>query len=108
VQSPSFPVEPKPLFRGGSTLIPRLGIDVLLDKNTGLLRTDRGVSVFDEATRVERFGGAYQVESIPTGLMVQQRGRDLGHYEIIPAEPMTFERYAALLQQVVLRPVSGV
>jgi hypothetical protein len=102
--SPS-PGESKPLFRGGSTLIPRLGIDVLIDKATGLLRTDRGVSVFDEAARVERFGGAYQVESIPSGLTVQQRGRDLGHYESIPAEPMTFERYAALLQQVVLRPV---
>ena len=26
-------------------------------------------------------------------------------YEILPAEPMTFERYATLLQQVVLRPI---
>lgn len=107
MQRSSFPGEPKPLFRGGSTLIPRLGIDVLIDKTTGLLRTDRGISVFDEAARVERFGGAYQVESIPTGLTVQQRGRDLGHYEILPAEPMTFERYAALLQQVILHPVGG-
>ena len=54
-------------------------MDVLIDKATGLLRTDRGVSVFDEAARVERFGGAYQVESMPAGLTVQQRGRDLGH-----------------------------
>lgn len=81
MQRSSFPGEPKPLFCGGSTLIPRLGIDVLIDKQTGLLRTDRGISVFDEAARVERFGGAYQVESIPTGLTIQQRGRDLGHYE---------------------------
>lgn len=107
MQSSSFPGESKPLFRGGPTLIPRLGMDVLIDKATGLLRTDRGVSVFDEAARVERFGGAYQVASMPTGLTVQQRGRDLGHYEILPAEPMTFERYAVLLQQVVLRPVHG-
>ena len=106
MQRLSFPVESKPLFRGGSTLIPRVGIDVLIDKTTGLLRTDRGVSVFDEAARVERFGGAYQVASIPTGLIIQQRGRDLGHYEILPAEPMTFESYVALLQQVVLRLVS--
>jgi hypothetical protein len=80
----------------------------MVDQNTGLLKTDRGVSVFDEAARVERFGGAYQVEWIPTGLTIQQRGRDLGHYEIMPVEPMTFERYTALLQQVVLRSVSGV
>ena len=105
-QRSSLPIGPKPLFRGGSTLIPRLGLDVMVDKNTGLLRTDRGVSVFDEAARVERFGGAYQVASMPIGLTIQQRGRDLSHYEILPTEPMTFERYATLLQQVVLRPIS--
>lgn len=74
----------KPLFRGGPTLIPRLGSDVIVDRSTGLLRTDRGVSVFVEAARVERFGGAYQVETIPLGLILQQRGRDPGHYEITP------------------------
>jgi len=104
-QSSSLPIGPKPLFRGGSTLIPRLGLDVLVDQNTGLLRTDRGVSVFAEVERVERFGGAYQVASMPAGLTIQQRGRDLSHYEILPAEPMTFERYATLLQQVVLCPI---
>lgn len=107
MQESSFPVKPKPLFRGGPTLIPRLGLDVMIDKNTGLLRTDRGVSVFDEAARVERFGGAYQVGAIPSGLTIQQRGRDLGHYEILPAEPMTLERYVALLQQIVLHPVGA-
>ena len=56
MQRSSCPGEPKPLFRDGSTLILRLGIDVLIDKTTGLLRTDRGVSVFDEAASVERFG----------------------------------------------------
>jgi len=92
-----------PLFRGGPTLTPRLGLDVLIDKTTGLLRTDKGVSVFDNAGRVKRFGGAYQIESIPAGLKVQQRGRDAGHYEIMPAEPMTFEQYVELLRQVILR-----
>jgi hypothetical protein len=38
---------------------------------------------------------------------MQQRGRDPGHYELMPAEPMSFERYVELLQQVVLRPVQG-
>jgi hypothetical protein len=95
------------LFRGGPTLIPRLGIDVLVDRETNLLRTDRGVSVFDDPTLVERFGGAYRVEFIPEGLRVQQRGRDPRHYEIMPAEPMTFERYTELLQQVILRLVGG-
>jgi hypothetical protein len=101
------PLPPQALFRGGADLTPRLGIDVLIDRNTGLLRTDRGISLFADAAIVERFGGAYRVESIPEGLKMQQRGRDPGHYELMPAEPISFERYVELLQQVVLRPVQG-
>jgi len=95
------------LFRGGSDLAPRLGTDVLADRTTGWLRTDRGISLFDDPARVTRFGGAYEVESVPDGLKVQQRGRDPGHYELMPAEPMTFERYVELLEQVVLRAVEA-
>ncbi len=101
------PLPPQALFRGGADLTPRLGIDVLIDRYTGLLRTDRGIFLFDDPAQVERFGGAYRVESIPEGLKMQQRGRDPGHYELMPAEPMSFERYVALLKQVVLRPVQG-
>lgn len=82
-------------------------MDVLTDPNTGLLRTDRGIFLFDDPARVERFGGAYHVESIPERLYVQQRGRDPGHYELMPAELMPLERYIELLDQVVLRPVEG-
>lgn len=95
------------LFRGGPDLTPRFGTDVLVDRMTGWLRTDRGISLFDDPARVARFGGAYEVESIPDGLKVQQRGRDAGHYELMPAEPMTFEKYAELLEQVVLRAVEA-
>ena len=38
------PLPPQGLFRGGVDLTPRRGIDVLIDRNTGLLRTDRGIS----------------------------------------------------------------
>jgi hypothetical protein len=38
------PLPPQASFRGGADLTPRLGIDVLIDRNTGLLRTDRGIS----------------------------------------------------------------
>lgn len=93
------------VFRGGPDLTPRLGTDVLVDRATGLLRTDRGISLFDGASRVARFGGAFQVESITDGLKIEQRGRDPGHYELMPATPMTFERYLGLLTQVVLNPV---
>ena len=98
-------VPPPVLFRGGSDLTPRLGIDVLMERNTGVLRTDRGISLFDDVAKAQRFGVAYRVESLPEGLKVQQRGRDASHYELMPAEAMTFERYVALLRQVVLRPV---
>ena len=80
-------------------------MDVLVDGETGLLRTDRGISLFDDPSSVARFGGAFQVKWIRDGLKIEQRGRDPGHYELMPAEPMTFERYVGLLAQVALNPV---
>ena len=96
---------PQGVFRGGADLTPRLGIDALLERNTGLLRTDRGISLFDDPAKAERFGAVYVVESLPEGLKVQQRGRDPSHYELIPAAPMTVGRYVELLTHVVLRPL---
>lgn len=102
-----YPTHLPRLFRGGMVLAPRLGIDVLINPSNGLLRTDRGISLFDDPVKVERFGGAYQIESTPQSLNIHQRGRDPGHYELTPAEPMTFERYIELLDYVVLRPFQG-
>ena len=99
---------PQDLFRGGSDLTPRLGIDVLVDQVTGLLRTDRGISLFSDPSRLAKFGSVYQVEFIPLGLKVEQRGRDAQHFELMPDEPMTLARYVELLAQVVLRPVTDV
>ena len=90
------------LFRGGSDLIPRLGMDVLFDRATNLLRTDRGISLFSDPALVEQFGGAWRVNVIPEGLKAEQRGKDIRHYELMPAVPMTFDRYVSLLAQVVL------
>lgn len=98
---------PQTLFRGGADLTPRLGIDVLVNANTGLLQPGRGVSLFTDPAKAARFGGAYQIEFIPDGLLAQQRGRDTSHYELMPAEAMTVERYTALLNQVVLRPYAN-
>ncbi|MGH9840256.1 MAG: hypothetical protein ACREEM_15850 [Blastocatellia bacterium] len=78
-------------------------MDVLIDPGTGLLRTDRGISLFSDSAKVERFGGAYRVESFPAGLKIEQRGRDASHYELMPAVPMTYEEYVELLAQVLLR-----
>ena len=104
----TFGALPQGVFRGGPDLTPRLGIDVLLERNTGLLRTDRGISLFDDPAKAARFGEVYVVESFPEGLKMQQRGRDPSHYELMPSEPMPFERYVELLTQVVLRPLQGV
>jgi hypothetical protein len=96
---------PQVLFRGGATLTPRFGIDVLRERNTSLLRTDRGISLFDDPTKAARFGDVYRIESVPAGLKIQQRGRDPNHYELMPDEPMSFERFVELLTQVVLLPL---
>lgn len=101
------PTSPQLLYRGGSDLTPRLGIDVLIDRNTGFLRMDRGISLFSDPAIIEKFGVAYWVEFIPPGLKVEQRGRNASHYELMPAEPMTFERYVELLAQVALHAVLG-
>jgi hypothetical protein len=93
----------EPLYRGGSDLTPRVNVDVVVDKNTGLLRTSRGISLFDNPDSVRKFGGAYRIESIPEGLVIRQRGQNLSHYELMPAEPMTLERYLDLLSRVVTK-----
>jgi hypothetical protein len=82
-------------------------VDVQVNKQTGLLRTNRGVSLFDAPAKVERFGGAYEVENLPDGLKIQQRGSNPSHYELMPAKDMSFEEYSGLLKQVRLRLVSG-
>lgn len=79
-------------YRGGSSLVPR-PIDVIINPNSGLLSTTRGVSVFDRPDGLDRFGGAYEVGPIPGTLMVVQRGRDKHHYEIVPAAPMPLDEY---------------
>jgi hypothetical protein len=93
------------VYRGGPILQPR-SIDVKVDKNknTGLVQPGRGVSVSSDAVSLEKFGGAYQVESVPPELEVIQRGANPNHYEIVPRQAMTLERYKELLSQVKLTP----
>jgi hypothetical protein len=88
-------------YRGGSSLSPKPN-EVRINKDTGLLNTTHGVSLNTDPTKVERFGGAFRVVSIPRGLKIGQRGNDPGHYEIMPARPMTLNEYEELLQQVIL------
>jgi RHS repeat-associated protein len=91
------------VYRGGSGVAAR-NIDVKVDSQTGLVQPGRGVSVNADPAAVEKFGGAYKVESVPEELEIIQRGGNPNHYEIAPRQPMTMERYQELLNQVKLVP----
>lgn len=91
-------------YRGGPDLTPR-ETDVKI--RDGQVQPTHGVSVYSNPARVERFGGAYRVVSLPLDLQIIQRGRDPEHYEITPRTPVTFEAYTDLLRQVPLAPYTG-
>ena len=91
-------------YRGGNNLQPRSG-EVRIDPATGLVQTTHGVSVFDRPDNLERFGGAYELLSVPEKLRIIQRGRDPHHFEIVPATPMTLAEYEEALQLIVLAAV---
>jgi hypothetical protein len=93
-------------YRGGPSMKPRR-TEVKVDPRTGLLRSTRGVSVYDrpDHPNLAAFGGAYRLSQLPEQLAVIQIGRDPAHHEIIPAIAMTFEQYGALLDQIVLTAV---
>ncbi|WP_202127786.1 hypothetical protein [Clostridium sp. C8-1-8] len=76
--------------------------EVKIDKNTGLLKTNHGISVNIDEDKVSRFGGAFRIDKIPDGLNVIQRGRDKGHYEIVPSRSMSLDEYQELLNQIEL------
>jgi hypothetical protein len=90
-----------PIFRGGNDLTPKPGE---VKVKGGLVQPIRGVSLHADPTRLQRFGGAYRVKSIPPELEIVQQGRDPGHFELRPTAPMTPERFNELLKQVELEP----
>ncbi len=91
-------------YRGGASLTPTPG-DVRVDTATGLLRPTHGISVHDRPDGLERFGGAYQLDSIPGNLRIVQRGLNPHHYEIVPTYPMTADEYEQALRQVQMTAV---
>jgi RHS repeat-associated protein len=90
------------VFRGGSSLQARPGVDVKVD-SSGMVQPGRGLSVNADPAGLEKFGGARQVESIPPELEIVQRGQNANHYEIAPRQPMTLQRFQELLNQVKLK-----
>jgi hypothetical protein len=80
---------------------------VSIDPDSGLLRTNRGVSVQDSPTGLDRFGEPYEVTSVPPELKIVHAGRRAGHYEIAPAYPMTRAESEDAVEKVILVPATG-
>jgi RHS repeat-associated protein len=85
------------VFRGGSSLEAR-AIDVKIAD--GMVQPTRGVSLQVDPAGLKRFGGAYRIKWIPSELKIIQRGRNMGHLEIVPREPMPLKRFQDLLNMV--------
>ena len=92
-------MEKSSVYRGGNSFTAS-SKDIKKNPATGLLKTSHGVSLNVNPSSVSGFGGAYRVESVPIGVNIIQRGNNLEHYEIVPAYPMTFNRYQNLLNQI--------
>jgi hypothetical protein len=95
------------IYRGGVSLQARAGVDIQIDKATGLVKLTHGLSLDVDAAAMQRFGGAFQVESIPPELRIVQRGSRPGHFEIVPRQAMTPERFQELANQIKLTPSGG-
>jgi hypothetical protein len=89
------------VYRGGAGLTVRPG-DVKVDRQTGLIQTTHGLSLDTDPAGLSRFGGARKVLSIPDELHIAQRGQRETHFEIVPKEPMTLDRFQELVSQIVL------
>ena len=89
--------EGKTLWRGGSFQVgPN---DVKVDLETGLVRPGRGISLDTDRSQLSRFDSLRPIRSLPEGLLIRQVGRPT-HYEIIPGEPMTLDRYKDLIESI--------
>lgn len=93
-------------YRGGNSLAPKSN-EVKIDKRTNKLKNTHGVSLFDLKKGLGKFGGTYEVKSIPDTLKIIQRGKDPNHFEIVPAEngKLDFEEFKNELGKVVLEKV---
>jgi len=89
------------VYRGGTTFQVRPG--EIRVGNDGLVRTTHGLSVNTNPLdqNVAR-RTAMRIKSIPDELQIIRRGGGDTHFEIVPKQPMTPERFQELLNQIVL------
>jgi hypothetical protein len=88
-------------YRGDSNFEAR-PYEVRIDPETNYVKPTHGILIHQDADRIRRFGGAYKIVFLPDTLKIVQRGRDLGHYEIVPREAnlLTYEQYLDELRKI--------
>jgi RHS repeat-associated protein len=92
-----------PVYRGGNTFNVKPG-EVKIDTETGFVKSTHGISLDVNPNTVEKYGGAYQIDYIPSGLKIIQRGGRLEHFEIVPEKNMKLENFQSLLNQIKVSP----
>jgi hypothetical protein len=89
------------VYRGGSSFELKPG-EIRVGKD-GLVRPTHGPSLdTDPSFGAVASRGANKVKSIPDELQIIQRGGRATHFEVVPKEPMTPERFQELLRQIVV------
>lgn len=88
------------VYRGGRSLQARRDIDVKIDNATGLVKPGRGISLESVPEKLDRVGGAFEVISIRPELEIVNTAGT--HFELVPREAMSFDRYQALLNKVII------
>jgi len=113
VWSHNHETETPTVYRGGANLSPRLGVDVIKGKDglihpTGKGGKPQGISLNSDPNNlfIQKYGGAYKVESVPEGLQIVQSGNP-GHYVAAPKAPMTFEEIDFLSKLIKTIPPGG-
>ena len=72
---------------------------IAVEGASGLLKPGNGISLDSNAGKLGRFGGAFEVVSIPPEIeIVNTHGT---HFELAPREATSSQRYQELLNQVV-------
>ncbi len=77
--------------------------DFKVDPESGLVKPTHGVSVFDNAESVASKGFTpHKIDeaTIPESLHIKQRGADPHHFEIMPKEPMSPEKFREDLKKI--------
>jgi hypothetical protein len=87
-----------PVYRGGDSF----DLDVSEFRfSTTDPSLNKGLSLSTDALDMKkRFGKAREIISLPEGLAIKQRGKNLDHYEIVPTRDMTFAEFKKLLELV--------